>query len=206
MPPIVTLTMNPTIDENSSVEYVFSDVKLRCRAPSLEPGGGGINVARAVARLGGEALAVYAAGGPSGDLLKQLLDREDVPQPQRARRRDRSPVPVRLPRSLAHRKRMALLPRHAQGRPARSGIRRREREPAARRPRRFLRPTGRDCPGPPGAVRARRVGRAAPARRRAGSLPPQAEPARVSATGGRRGGHRVRPPRGGPAFDREGTL
>src|SRR6266545_2782633 len=76
MPPIVTLTMNPTIDENSSVEYVFSDVKLRCRAPSLEPGGGGINVARAVARLGGEALAVYAAGGPSGDLLKQLLDRE----------------------------------------------------------------------------------------------------------------------------------
>jgi 6-phosphofructokinase 2 len=80
MPPIVTLTMNPTIDENSSVEYVFSDVKLRCRAPSLEPGGGGINVARAVARLGGEALAVYAAGGPSGDLLKQLLDREGVPQ------------------------------------------------------------------------------------------------------------------------------
>ncbi len=80
MPPIVTLTMNPALDENSSVEYVFSDAKLRCRAPSLEPGGGGVNVARAVARLGGEALAVYAAGGPSGDLLKQLLDQEGVPQ------------------------------------------------------------------------------------------------------------------------------
>ncbi len=80
MPPILTLTMNPAIDENSSVEYVFSEVKLRCRAPSLEPGGGGINVARAVARLGGEALAIYAAGGPSGDLLRQLLDREGVPQ------------------------------------------------------------------------------------------------------------------------------
>jgi 6-phosphofructokinase 2 len=45
MPPIVTLTMNPALDENSSVEYVFSDVKLRCRAPSQEAGGGGINVA-----------------------------------------------------------------------------------------------------------------------------------------------------------------
>lgn len=80
MPPIVTLTMNPALDENSSVEYVFSDVKLRCQAPRQEAGGGGINVARAVVRLGGEALAVYAAGGPSGDLLEQLLDREGVPQ------------------------------------------------------------------------------------------------------------------------------
>ena len=80
MPDIVTLTMNPALDENSSVEYVFSDVKLRCRTPRQEPGGGGINVARAVVRLGGEPLAIYAAGGPSGDLLEQLLDREGVPQ------------------------------------------------------------------------------------------------------------------------------
>ncbi len=80
MPPIVTMTMNPALDENSSVEYVFSDAKLRCRTPLQEPGGGGINVARAVVRLGGEALAVYAAGGPSGDLLERLLDGEGVPQ------------------------------------------------------------------------------------------------------------------------------
>jgi 6-phosphofructokinase 2 len=72
--------MNPALDENSAVAHVFSDVKLRCRAPSLEPGGGGINVARAVVRLGGQALAVYAAGGPSGELLAQMLDREGVPQ------------------------------------------------------------------------------------------------------------------------------
>jgi 6-phosphofructokinase 2 len=80
MPPIVTLTMNPALDENSSVEYVFSDAKLRCQAPRQEPGGGGINVARAVARLGGEALAIYAAGGPSGDLLGKLLEQEGVPR------------------------------------------------------------------------------------------------------------------------------
>jgi hypothetical protein len=35
MLPVVTLTL----DENSSVEYVFSDVKLRCRTPRQEPGG-----------------------------------------------------------------------------------------------------------------------------------------------------------------------
>lgn len=78
--PIVTLTMNPALDENSSVEYIFSDAKLRCQAPLLEPGGGGVNVARAVTRLGGEALAVYAAGGPSGDLLGNLLEQEAVPR------------------------------------------------------------------------------------------------------------------------------
>lgn len=78
MAPIVTLTLNPAIDESTSVEYVVSSSKLRCQAPHDEPGGGGINVARAVRRLGGEALALFAAGGPSGELLCELLDREGV--------------------------------------------------------------------------------------------------------------------------------
>ena len=80
MPPIVTLTMNPALDENTSVDYVFSDAKLRCRAPSQEAGGGGINVARALVRLGGETLALYASGGPPGMVLGGLLDREGVPR------------------------------------------------------------------------------------------------------------------------------
>lgn len=78
MPPIVTLTLNPAIDESTSVDYVVSESKLRCEAPRYEPGGGGINVARAVRCLGGEALAVFAAGGPSGELLSELLEREGV--------------------------------------------------------------------------------------------------------------------------------
>jgi 6-phosphofructokinase 2 len=41
---IVTLTMNPSIDINSSVEHVIADRKLRCKPSSYEPGGGGINV------------------------------------------------------------------------------------------------------------------------------------------------------------------
>jgi 6-phosphofructokinase 2 len=75
---IVTVTMNPAIDVSARVDYVTSDHKLRCEAPTYEPGGGGINVARAIRRLGGEALAVFPAGGPAGALLSSLLAAEDV--------------------------------------------------------------------------------------------------------------------------------
>ena len=77
-PPIVTLTVNPCIDESTVVDQVVADRKLRCGPPRYEPGGGGINVARAVRRLGGDALAIYPAGGPAGDLLASLLEREGV--------------------------------------------------------------------------------------------------------------------------------
>jgi 6-phosphofructokinase 2 len=43
-----------------------------------DPGGGGINVARVIHRLGGKALAVYAAGGSAGDELANLLDSEGL--------------------------------------------------------------------------------------------------------------------------------
>jgi len=82
---IATLTMNPAIDESTAVPYVLPDQKLRCRAPRYEPGGGGINVARAIRKLGGDALACLPVAGPGGELLKQLLDAEGVRQ---------KPVPV----------------------------------------------------------------------------------------------------------------
>jgi 6-phosphofructokinase 2 len=75
----MTLTMNPAIDVSASVEYVVPDHKLRCGSPTYEPGGGGINVARAVRKLGGTALALFPAGGPAGALLGTLLDAEGVP-------------------------------------------------------------------------------------------------------------------------------
>lgn len=75
---IVTLTMNPAVDESTSVPYVLPDRKLRCRTPTYEPGGGGINVARAVRKLGGDALAGFPVAGPAGALLMQLLDAEGV--------------------------------------------------------------------------------------------------------------------------------
>ena len=78
-PPIVTVTMTPAIDLSTPVERVVADRKLRCGLPVREPGGGGVNVARAVRRLGGEALALFPAGGPAGDLLQELLLGEGVP-------------------------------------------------------------------------------------------------------------------------------
>lgn len=80
MSSIVTLTMNPAIDKNTSVERVVAEDKLRCDAPRREPGGGGINVARAIRRLGGDSKATYMAGGPPGDILQSLLDEEDLSQ------------------------------------------------------------------------------------------------------------------------------
>lgn len=77
---ILTLTMNPSIDSSTTVDKVQPDKKLRGSRPEHEPGGGGINVARAVRKLGGEALAVYCAGGPTGDQFEGLLDEEGVPQ------------------------------------------------------------------------------------------------------------------------------
>ena len=53
-------------------------IKLRCAAPRFHPGGGGINVSRAIRFLGGQSSAVYAAGGHNGLKLSQLLDEEGI--------------------------------------------------------------------------------------------------------------------------------
>ena len=78
MQEIVTLTVNPTIDKSARIDHVAADRKLRCEAPRHEPGGGGINVSRVIKRLGGDALALYPAGGPLGQMLGNLLDQEKV--------------------------------------------------------------------------------------------------------------------------------
>ncbi len=53
---ILTITMNPSIDTSCSVSRVIAEQKLRCSFPRHEPGGGGINVSRAIKKLGGESL------------------------------------------------------------------------------------------------------------------------------------------------------
>jgi 6-phosphofructokinase 2 len=75
---IVTLTINPALDKHTHIEQVVPNQKLRCEPPSREPGGGGVNVARAIHRLGGEALALYPCGGPIGEMFQRLLDDEGV--------------------------------------------------------------------------------------------------------------------------------
>lgn len=72
--PIVTLTLNPALDLFSSVETIEPWRKLACDGPEMSPGGGGVNVARCVVALGGEALAVIALGGHVGRLLADSID------------------------------------------------------------------------------------------------------------------------------------
>ncbi len=77
---IVTLTMNPCIDISSHIDHVVADRKLRCGEPSFEPGGGGINVSRAIRKLGGTSKAFFTADGTLGKMLRDLLDREEISQ------------------------------------------------------------------------------------------------------------------------------
>lgn len=79
MTPILTLTLNPALDMATTVPCMVPDEKLRCTDPQLDPGGGGINVSRAIHMLGGETLALVALGGLTGDRLADLLRRSGVP-------------------------------------------------------------------------------------------------------------------------------
>lgn len=78
MKTIVTLTVNPCVDLSTAVEHVFPNHKLRCGPLNTEPGGGGLNVSRAIKRLGGESVAVYCCGGPTGELLRALVSKENI--------------------------------------------------------------------------------------------------------------------------------
>ena len=77
-PPILTITLNPSVDKSSSVHGIVPDKKLRCVTPRYEPGGGGINVSRALKRLGVASSAFFVSGGRTGKLLEQLLKEENL--------------------------------------------------------------------------------------------------------------------------------
>ncbi|MBM3386352.1 MAG: 1-phosphofructokinase family hexose kinase [Betaproteobacteria bacterium] len=79
MPRFVTFTPNPALDVSTSVERLVHAHKLRCDAAQQHPGGGGINVARVLHRLGAQVLAIYPAGGPTGQRLHASLQAEGVP-------------------------------------------------------------------------------------------------------------------------------
>jgi len=75
---IATLTVNPAIDISTRVEQVIAGRKLRCDPPRREPGGGGINVSRAIRRLGGESVLLYMSGGPTAEILRGLLEEDGL--------------------------------------------------------------------------------------------------------------------------------
>jgi len=75
---VLTITFNPCIDKSSKVSGIQPEKKLRCEAPRYEAGGGGINVSRALKRLGIVSSTFLTSGGRTGKLLEELLHIEGL--------------------------------------------------------------------------------------------------------------------------------
>jgi 1-phosphofructokinase len=76
---IVTLTLNPSLDRTFEVDTLTRGSVLRATSAHLDPGGKGVNVARALLANGVSSRAVIPYGGPEGEQLVRLLADEQVP-------------------------------------------------------------------------------------------------------------------------------
>jgi 6-phosphofructokinase 2 len=85
MKPIVTLTLNPAVDIACATAEVVPQHKLRTHGDRMDPGGGGVNVARVLHELGSPTRAVVLSGGVFGRHLESLIAAEGV---------DCVPVPI----------------------------------------------------------------------------------------------------------------
>lgn len=75
---IATVTINPALDKSLVVEKLIPEKKLRCSNTAMEAGGGGINVSRAIQKLGGESIAIFPSGGLNGRCLNQILETQNI--------------------------------------------------------------------------------------------------------------------------------
>ena len=71
--PITVLAINPALDISYEVPQLLVDQKVRAATTHYHPGGNGINVARALARLEAPMHCVSLLGGASGEAVLQLL-------------------------------------------------------------------------------------------------------------------------------------
>lgn len=78
MTPILTITLNPALDIAASVDEITIGPKLRCEGGQIDPGGGGVNVTRAIKILGGQSQAFVATAGVLGDLLVKQLRKHGI--------------------------------------------------------------------------------------------------------------------------------
>ena len=76
---ILTITLNPAIDKSTVTDLIQPEAKQRCSDVLNEPGGGGINVSKALKKLKAESIALFPAGGHNGEKLKSLLKVEEIP-------------------------------------------------------------------------------------------------------------------------------
>ncbi len=75
---IITLTLNPALDKSITVNKLVPEKKLKAENVKTEPGGGGVNVSRALHKLGQSSEAFYLAGGYTGKEFSVLLEKEGV--------------------------------------------------------------------------------------------------------------------------------
>jgi len=75
---IITLTVNPAIDKSANFSGLLPEKKIRCEVPRHDAGGGGINVSRAIQRLGGNSTAIFTSGGCVGHSLQNLMISEGL--------------------------------------------------------------------------------------------------------------------------------
>lgn len=78
MPTILTITLNPALDLSTETPHVVPGPKLRCAEPRVDPGGGGVNVSRAIRNLGGGSRAMVALAGATGARMAALLAAERI--------------------------------------------------------------------------------------------------------------------------------
>lgn len=75
---ITTLTVNPSLDKSTHFTGLIPEKKIRCEKPRYDAGGGGINVSKAISKLGGNSLCVFTSGGSTGELLEELVANEGI--------------------------------------------------------------------------------------------------------------------------------
>ena len=78
MTDILTVTLNPALDVLTTIDRVSDTHKMRCGVVIKHPGGGGVNVARVLHRLGANCVAMYLAGGVTGERHHKLMNAEKV--------------------------------------------------------------------------------------------------------------------------------
>ncbi|MFN3752669.1 1-phosphofructokinase family hexose kinase [Flavobacterium sp.] len=75
---IITLTVNPSLDKSTHFSELVPEKKIRCEKPRYDAGGGGINVSKAISKLGGNSVCVFTSGGSTGGKLEELIANEGI--------------------------------------------------------------------------------------------------------------------------------
>lgn len=75
---VITLTLNPAVDQTMFLERLTPGEVLRVRETQLDPAGKGINASRVVHRLGWPTIAFAFSAGETGLMVARALDDEGV--------------------------------------------------------------------------------------------------------------------------------